>query len=58
MRMILIAVAWTIITVIIYALAGCGEVTATKEGGGFWCLGVCAQKSVAVEVEAKGRGKQ
>jgi hypothetical protein len=57
MRMVLVAIAWTILTLIIYGLAGCGEVTATKEAGGFWCLGVCAQKTVAAEVKVEGRVK-
>jgi hypothetical protein len=55
--MVLIAVAWTIFTVIVFALAGCGEVTATKDTGGFWCLGLCAQKTIAVEVKVEQRVK-
>jgi hypothetical protein len=58
MRMILIAVAWTILTLIIYGLAGCGEVAVNKEAGGFWCVGVCAQKTAAVEVKVDGRVKR
>jgi hypothetical protein len=38
-------------------LCSCSELTATKEAGGFWCLGVCAQKTVAVEVKVEGRVK-
>lgn len=55
MRMVLVAVAWTIITVIVFALSGCGEVTATKgwETSGFFCFGICTQKTTAVEVEVK-----
>jgi len=57
MKMIVIAVAWTILTVIVFSLSGCGEVAATKELSGFWCLGVCAQKTMAVEVKVEQRVK-
>ena len=58
MKKIVIAVVWTIFTVIVFALSGCGEVTATKDAGGFWCLGLCAQKTIAVEVKVEQRVKQ
>jgi hypothetical protein len=54
MKRLLIGTAWVIIVIAIYALTGCGEVTVNKEyeKSGFFCFGVCTQKTTTGTIEA------
>jgi len=51
--MALVAAAWTVVLVVVFALVGCGEVNVTKdvETSGFFCFGVCTQKTTDTKVE-------
>ena len=53
LNMALVAAAWTVVVMVVFALVGCGEVNVTKdvETSGFFCFGICTQKTTDTKVE-------
>ena len=53
MRQIIIGVVWTVIVIAVYLLAGCGEVSVSKDlqSSSLFCVGVCKHTTTAAQVE-------
>ena len=52
LNMALVVAAWTVIVIVIFALVACGEVNVTRdvETSGFFCFGICTQKTTDTKV--------